>query len=329
MAQSSLDACTRLDDSFGPHAGDCRGGFDFTLLFEETILTLVTVGILLIALPPRAWYLSGRVKKVAAGKRSPVIKIVRLAPMQLAPCATPDRSLSNKLSPLHVQSAWVVLATLQLAALILWALPSAARTRVTLVAVALTLVSTLGLCLLSYAEHTRAVKPSSLINTYLLATLLFDITHARTLWLRAADHVNHNIAYISTAAVVIKSVVLILEALDKRRSLRPEYQAYPPEATSSIYNRSFFWWLNPLFWQGFSRDLVVDDLFVLDKHLQASYCYARFQAAWKSREYLVLSFFAFFSWHVAFLFSFFFFSTPVLLSNPSVHPSPFRFRFAH
>lgn len=302
MAHSSLDACTRLDDSFGPHAGDCRGGFDFTLLFEETILTLVTAGVLLIALPPRAWYLSARAKKVVANKHSPAIKIVRLDPMQLAPCATPDRSLSNKSSPLPVQSAWVVLATLQLAALILWALPLAARTRVTLVAATLTLVSTLGLCLLSYAEHTRAVKPSSLISTYLLATLLFDITHTRTLWLRAADQVNHNIAYISTAAVVVKSVILVLEALDKRRSLRPDFQAYPPEATSNIYSRSVFWWLNPLFWQGFSRDLVVDDLFVLDKHLQASYCYTRFQAAWKSGQYPVLSisffiffFFAFFS----------------------------------
>jgi hypothetical protein len=242
--------------------------------------------------------------------------------MQLAPRATPDRSLSNKLSPLHVQSAWVVLATLQLAALILWALPSAARTRVTLVAVALTLVSTLGLCLLSYAEHTRAVKPSSLINTYLLATLLFDITHARTLWLRAVDHVNHNIAYISTAAVVVKFVVLILEALDKRRSLRPEYQAYPPEATGSIYNRSFFWWLNPLFRQGFSRDLVVDDLFVLDKHLQASYCYPRFQAAWKSGEYLPS--FVFVSLSSLDMLAFLF-----VIESFRPHPPPFRFRSAH
>ncbi|KAH6855473.1 ABC transporter [Chaetomium sp. MPI-CAGE-AT-0009] len=254
MAQSSLDACTRVDDSFGPHAGDCRGGFDFTLLFEETILTLVTVGILLIVLPPRAWYLSGRVKKVATGDRSSAIKI----------------------------SAWVVLATLQLVALILWAVPPAGRTRATLLAAALTLVSTFGLCLLSYAEHTRAVKPSSLINTFLLGTILFDIAHTRTLWLRAADHVNRSISYISTAAVVVKFVVLVLEAVDKRRALRPEYQAYPPEATTSIYNRSFFWWLNPLFWQGFSRELVVGDLFVLDKHIQASYCYTRFQAAWSS-----------------------------------------------
>jgi hypothetical protein len=175
------------------------------------------------------------------------------------------------------------LGALQLAALILWAVaPSAARTRTTLAAAALTLISTLGLCLFSYAEHTRAVRPSSIINTYLLATLLFDIAHARTLWLRAADHLNQTIAYICVAAVVVKSIVLVLEALDKRRSLRPEYRAYPPEATSSIYNRSFFWWLNPLFRQGYSRELDVDDLFVLDKHLGASYGYQRFHAAWSS-----------------------------------------------
>ncbi|KAL2132691.1 hypothetical protein VTI74DRAFT_3471 [Chaetomium olivicolor] len=254
MAQTSLVGCARLDDSFGPHAGECRGGFDFTLLFEETILTLVPVGVLLVVLPPRVWYLWRRTRKVAAGKRSSAIK----------------------------RSAWTALGALQLAVLILWITPSAARTSTTLAAAALTFVSTLGLSLLSYVEHTRVVRPSSLINTYLLATLLFDIAHARTLWLRAADQLNQCIAYVSTAVVVVKAVVLVLEAMDKRRSLRPEYRAYPPEATSSIYNRSFFWWLNPLFKQGFSRELDVDDLFVLDKHLQASYGYKRFQTAWDS-----------------------------------------------
>lgn len=181
-----------------------------------------------------------------------------------------------------MQSAWIALGAAQLAALILWTTPSAVRTRTSLAAAALTPLSTLGLCLLSYAEHGRAVRPSSILNSYLFATLLFDISHARTLWLRAADHVNHIIAYVSAAAVVAKAFVLVLEALEKRRLLRPEYRAYPPEATSSIYSRSFFWWLNPLFRLGFSRVLDVDDLFVLDKHLQASYCHRRFREAWTS-----------------------------------------------
>lgn len=45
------------DDSFGPHAGDCRGGFDLTLLFEEAILIVPVNALLLLAAPCRALYL--------------------------------------------------------------------------------------------------------------------------------------------------------------------------------------------------------------------------------------------------------------------------------
>ncbi|KAK3903067.1 ABC transporter [Staphylotrichum tortipilum] len=254
MGQSTPLSCAQIDDSFGPHAGNCRGGFDFTLLFEETILTLAPVGLVLAVVPPRIWYLLKRVKKVEAGNRSASLKI----------------------------SAWVVLGALQLASLILWAKSSGNLTRATLAAGTLTLLSTIGFCLLSYIEHTRAVRPSSIINTFLLATLLLDIAHARTSWLRAGDDLGIAIACISIAAVVVKSVVLVLEALSKRRLLRPEYQLYPPEATSSIYNRSFFWWLNPLFRQGFGHELALDDLSVLDKHVRAAYSYKLFETAWSS-----------------------------------------------
>lgn len=279
MAQLSHTSCSRLDDSFGPHAGDCRGGFDFTLLFEEAILTIVPIGLLLMVLPPRIWYLLKRTKKVLAANRWATAKIVSMNPYHFQLC-NPGESSVNHRSRFDAQSSWVLLGVLQLAALILWATPSANRTRTTLAAAALSLVSTLGFCLLSYAEHTRAVRPASLLNAYLLVTVLFDIAHTRTLWLRAVDHLNHAIAYIATTAVVVKSVILVLEALDKRRLLRPEYRAYPPEATSSLYSRSFFWWLNPLFRQGYGHELVVDDLFVLDKHIRASYCYKQFRAAW-------------------------------------------------
>jgi hypothetical protein len=190
-------------------------------------------------------------------------------------------------------------------------LPSAtpARTRTTLAAAIVALISTLALALLSYTEHTRAVRPSTIIGTFLLSTLLFDIAHARTLWLRAPlyysssaeSNISNAIAYLAVATCVVKGcVVLVLEALEKRRSsLRDRFRAYPPEATASIFNRGFFWWLNPLFRKGYGRELDVDDLFVLDKHLKAEYCFGRFQAAWGASEYF--SFLSFF-------FSFFCFS---------------------
>jgi hypothetical protein len=50
------------------------------LLFEETILTLLPVGLLLLMLPGRVWYLFKREKKVAAGDHFATFKIVKLSP---------------------------------------------------------------------------------------------------------------------------------------------------------------------------------------------------------------------------------------------------------
>lgn len=62
MELSSL--CEHIDDSFGPHAGTCRGGFDFTLMFEETILSILPLVILFLVVPLRTGYLIRRGVKV-------------------------------------------------------------------------------------------------------------------------------------------------------------------------------------------------------------------------------------------------------------------------
>jgi hypothetical protein len=46
------------DDKFGPVvASDCRGGFDFTLLFEQTVLSILPAAIFALAAPVRLVYL--------------------------------------------------------------------------------------------------------------------------------------------------------------------------------------------------------------------------------------------------------------------------------
>lgn len=91
MAYTPLTPCGHLDDSFGPHAGGCRGGFDFTLLFEETVLTLLPLGVLLLVLPLRVWFLLTRPKKLAVGNYLAVIKLVSL----LMYCAIRADALTN------------------------------------------------------------------------------------------------------------------------------------------------------------------------------------------------------------------------------------------
>ena len=70
-------SCARIDDSFGPHAKYCRGGFDFTLLFEESILSIAPLALLLIVAPFRIAYLFKRRTKVV---RSALlfVKLVRV-----------------------------------------------------------------------------------------------------------------------------------------------------------------------------------------------------------------------------------------------------------
>ncbi|KAK0613977.1 ABC transporter [Immersiella caudata] len=240
-------SCAQVDNTFGPHAGVCRGGFDFTLLFEETLLTILPIGLLVLALPLRGRFLLSKAKKTAKGNHLATLKLL----------------------------SWATLAALQLAALILWTSPAAVPTRTSVAASAVSLVSTLGIGVFSYIEHRHTVRPSTLLGLFLFCTLLFDIAHTRTLWLRVGDWSSRVIAAVSTAAVAVKAVTLGLEAVEKRRLLRPEYRVSPPEATSGIYSRSFFLWLNPLFRSGFSRVLDIDDLFVLDKHLESSYLFSR------------------------------------------------------
>lgn len=53
-----------LDDTFGPYAKNCRGDFDFTLLFEETILSILPICLLIVIVPFRVIYLARREIKV-------------------------------------------------------------------------------------------------------------------------------------------------------------------------------------------------------------------------------------------------------------------------
>ena len=76
MSQEPLACSAGADDSFGPWAGQCRGGFDFTLLFEESILTIPLQCLFLLVLPVRVVQLVKMSTKVIPSSRR-LLKIVR------------------------------------------------------------------------------------------------------------------------------------------------------------------------------------------------------------------------------------------------------------
>lgn len=74
MASQEL-SCQTLDSTLRLHASYCRGGFDFTLLFEESILTLLPLCLFITIAPLRILYLVRKRRKVTHGGLLPV-KIV-------------------------------------------------------------------------------------------------------------------------------------------------------------------------------------------------------------------------------------------------------------
>lgn len=170
----------------------------------------------------------------------------------------------------------------------LWTLPTAKRTKASIPVAAVSLAASALFSLQSYFEHTRTVHPSFLLDIFLALTLLFDIAQCRTLWLRGPAFYGNEIAILFSVSVGIKAVLLVLESLEKRRYLRDEYRDYPPEATASIFTKSFFAWLNPLFLRGFSNLLEVDDLYQVDKSMLSDEIHAKMEEEWSKGEFDLL-----------------------------------------
>ncbi|KAI8293031.1 ABC transporter atnG [Colletotrichum sp. SAR11_240] len=241
-----------VDDSLGPWAGDeCRGGFDFTLLFEEAVLAVPLHCLLLLVLPACALRLAGAdVKVVASTQRA------------LKACAS------------------VCLVALNLALLVLWATTSSTaitHTRATIPAAVLGLLASLGVGLLSWLEHDRSVRPSFVLSTYLFLSVLLDIARARTLWMLGP---NQTIPAIFTCTLALRTVMILLESTEKRRILVPQHKGYSKEVTSGTFNRSVFFWLTSLFINGYRNILKLEDLYPLDPKLASEPLYKKLADAW-------------------------------------------------
>ncbi|KAH6646791.1 ABC transporter type 1, transmembrane domain-containing protein, partial [Truncatella angustata] len=216
------------DDTIGPgiSTSNCRGGFDFTVLFEESFLIVAPASVLLILLPFRVLNLA----------RQP-----RLLPR--------NAIHSSKLIAVFLYSL------LQLAVLVDVALYPQLQTRVSIPAAVLALAAGLGLLVISHLEHTRSIRPSFLITSFLIVTLLFDIVRARTQWL-FHNHVAS--AGLLTVSVAITATMLVFEAWDKRCNFASLGYSFSREGTSGLLSRASFWWLNPLLRHG-SHDVLTQD----------------------------------------------------------------------
>lgn len=237
------------DNAFGPAIHGCQGtNFDFTLTFEQSLFQIVPCALLLLVVPIRA-------KQLIARPAKTVLNWTQTAK----------------------QAAIIVLAATQLVLLVIWSVSPTHRTKSSVPAAAVSFLASVSLLVLSTIEHSRSIRPSSLINTWILFSLLFDLPQARTLWLRPEPK---SLAAVFTTGVAAKAVVLVLEARSKRRLLYPAYRLSAPESVVSVYDRTLLWWLNGLFLSGYRNIIGVEGLYSISKSLSSDSVEADFQLRW-------------------------------------------------
>ncbi|CAG8181274.1 unnamed protein product [Penicillium nalgiovense] len=247
MAYSSAASwAENTENAFGP-VSHLRP-FDFTITFEQAILSIIPSVILLLAGPPRLLHLSRRQRKTRS-----------------------EHDYSFKLVAASINFA------LQLSLLVLWSVSIASRTSTSIPSAALGFANSAIIIGLSYVEDIKSTSPSSLLTVYLLLSIVFDATQIRTLWL------THRVAITTVQSAILgtKLAMLILETREKTSYLKSPYKEYPPEATCGVLNLSFVWWLNRLFLTGCRKIIGSRDLFALEPGLTSRNTGERLKRAWE------------------------------------------------
>jgi hypothetical protein len=179
----------------------------------------------------------------------------------------------------------ILIAAVELATLIL-CLKSSPRPDGTSIAInVVSFVAALAVCQLSFLEHGRSVKPSTLLVFYLLASVICEGIFLRSFYL---IYGNSAAPAVLTAKVGLKFLLLILESISKRSYLREPYKELPTEQTVSDLNRAFLFWVNNLILLGNSKQLTSSDLPILDEKLKSIALRVRMEDVWsKTSEYQI------------------------------------------
>ena len=139
------------------------------------------------------------------------------------------------------------------------------------------IVDAIAITILSTLDHNRSVRPSTVLQIYLMLSMLFDIVRTRTIWLISSDHA---LIILFTAATASKVVMLLLELTEKRHALEPKYRSLPRETTSGFANVSIFWWLNRILRVGAGKIIGLQELDGLEDEFDSVRLLERLQSDW-------------------------------------------------
>ncbi|EQL02449.1 ABC transporter, transmembrane domain, type 1 [Ophiocordyceps sinensis CO18] len=238
---------TADDTLFGPQL---QGNFDFTLLFQQTILSILPSSLFLVA---SSAYLSRLLRK-------PI-------------CVRAGALLWAKLAVV------VALVGIQLARTALWSSSVIFRSDAALAAASLSCLDALCMAAVLLAEHRHSPRPSTLLSVHLSLGVLFDVAMTRSCFRR---HSLYALGCLSIVVVVLKMAILLLEEVSKKSLVHDQQlrSSLGRESTSGFWSRSLFLWLNSTLCFGFRSIMSVGDLQDLGPELRSERLFAKFQPFW-------------------------------------------------
>ncbi|ETS75107.1 hypothetical protein PFICI_13591 [Pestalotiopsis fici W106-1] len=243
------------DRVFGPRINTSCRALDFTLLFEDIFFACLPAAVFLSLLPTH----------IAVLRRSPVV------------CSVRTKLLVAKLTTL------VCIFTTQVSFLALRTQNNVVQTRASVAADVLSIIATAGVAWLSYIDHQRSLRPSTLLSLYLSVVIILNIARVRTLWLVGiipAEAANLTLTFALTMAT------FLLESTEKKSTIITEERRYgAPEEYSGFWTRTAFAWLAATFRAGYSKVIVQEDLPKIDTRLQGHILHEKLVSTYAKCKY--------------------------------------------
>lgn len=209
--------------------GSCQQQSDFSLLFGQSILSASPALLFSILAGLRTWSLIRR-----------------------------EHRVQNRAALVAKQILIFALWVTHIVLVVLWSRKSSIRTPMSLPMAAVYLLATTVTAPLSWLEHTKTIKPSPLICSYFILSVLLDTTQIRTLWTRVDD--DRTLVAVFTASYSLRAIILLMESLPKNLTRGADISR-SPEDKCGVISRSLFLWMIPLLYKGYKQSLGVNDLY--------------------------------------------------------------------
>ncbi len=244
----AMSSVAQSDDS--PFGSQLPGPFDFTVLFEHAMLGLIPTALVVFVTP---FYL----KDLLHTQRQ----------------VRPGNLLWSKLA------CGLALVAIQATNIMLWHKTGYLQSRVTVATSIMSLVASSCTMAIIIVTHIYSLQPSSFLTLLFSLTMIFDITMARSCFVR--DTLSA-IATLQVCIAILKLFLIILEEVSKRGLYLSQEQrsAVSAETASGFWNRSFFVWLNPLLVFGWRNHFTIDNFPSIGEEFESERLFDRFSHHW-------------------------------------------------